>query len=94
MTDYIVQINDPPGGGASVYVPADQAVKTGDRVAWKNNSAIAHTATSDDDGNSFDTDVIRAGTTSDYQTINNNPGPVPYHCTIHPATMKAKLTVS
>jgi plastocyanin len=91
MTVHMVYINAAAGGGW-FYDPADLSVKTGDAVAWKNNTAVPHTATSDD-GTSFDTGNIAVGATSATQTINNNPGLLPYHCTYH-ANMKGMLTVS
>ena len=93
MAAHQVKIQQGPQGQGFVYSPADLKVKKGDTVAWVNSTTIDHTATSDDDGASFDTGVIVKNSTSDPQTINNAPGPVPYHCEIHPKTMKARLTV-
>jgi len=94
MVAYEVTIERAPSGGEHRFGfrPSELSIKKGDTVAWKNNTSVEHTATSDDDGVTFDTGSIEPQTTSDPQTINHESGPVPYSCTIHP-DMKATLTV-
>ncbi len=64
------------------FSPNAAAVKAGQTVAWKNDDAIAHTATQDQ--GVFDTGSIAPGATSKLITINST-GAMSYHCSIHPA---------
>lgn len=67
--------------GASSYSPSPDTVKVGQKVSWRNNDSMAHTATAD--GGSFNTGTISAGTLSTPITM-NTAGSFPYHCTPHP----------
>ena len=68
-------------GGMS-YSPNPANVKVGQKVAWRNDDNIAHTATQT--GNGFDTGTLAAGATSAPLTI-ITAGNLSYFCRIHPA---------
>jgi plastocyanin len=64
-------------------------ISVGTTVTWKNGSAVAHTATSDD-GTSFDSGAIAAGGSFSFQFT--KAGSYAYHCDIHPY-MKGTIVV-
>jgi len=66
--------------GANSYSPNPATVKVGQKVAWRNADAIAHTAT----GSGFDTGAIAGGATSASITF-TTAGNVDYHCSFHPS---------
>jgi plastocyanin len=68
-------------GGMS-YSPNPANVKAGQKVAWRNDDNIPHTATQT--GNGFDTGTIAGGATSTPLTI-GTAGSLSYFCRIHPA---------
>lgn len=83
-----------PGGGSSsaasgsavkianfAFSPGTLTVHGGARVTVSNDDSTAHTATSDD-GHSFDTGTIDAGSSSTVTAP--KPGRYAYHCSIHP----------
>lgn len=76
-------------GGMS-YSPNPANVRVGQRVAWRNDDNVAHTATQT--GNGFDTSTIFAGATSAPLTI-ATPGDLSYFCRIHPV-MVGTLSVT
>jgi plastocyanin len=73
------------------YSPGTSTVKIGTIVKWTNNDVTPHTATSDD-GTSFNTNTISAGSSGTY--ITNKTGTFPYHCTIHGLSMAGTLIVT
>jgi plastocyanin len=66
--------------GAQSYSPNPAAVKVGQKVAWKNADAVAHTAT----GTGFDTGAINPGQTSAPITF-STAGNIDYRCSFHPS---------
>lgn len=74
----------------SAFGPSSLSVKVGTVVTWKNNDAIAHTATSNN-GTTFNTGNIAPGGSASYTTT--TAGSFPYHCEIHPG-MTATLVVT
>ena len=70
------------------YVPATLVVNVGDRVVWKNEDIVPHTAT--DRGKSFDSGSIEPGASWSYAA--NKKGTYFYYCAYHPNT-KGKLIV-
>ena len=68
-------------GGMS-YSPNPANVRVGQKVAWRNDDNIPHTATQT--GNGFDTATIAGGATSPSLTITTT-GSLSYFCRIHPA---------
>ena len=63
------------------FSPNNVTVEAGQTVAWKNNDAIAHSATQD--GGTFDTGPIAAGATSAPVKITSTAS-LKYHCMFHP----------
>lgn len=83
------------GGGERVeiveykYGPADLTVPAGTTVAFTNEDAAAHTATSKESG-AFDTGTIKDGETGEITL--EDPGTFAYFCAFHPF-MKGSITV-
>jgi plastocyanin len=71
------------------YLPDTLTVHPGDKVQWKNNDIVPHTATTESKG--FDTGNILNGQAKTI-TVPDKKGVYPYICTLHP-NMKAKLIV-
>jgi plastocyanin len=69
------------------FDPAELTVESGDRVRWKNDDLVAHTATSK---GRFDSGSI-APQESFVATL-SKPGAVDYACTLHPM-MKGRIVV-
>ncbi len=69
------------------FVPAELTVKKGDRVVWKNQDVVPHTATA---AGAFDSRSIAAG--KSWSHVVRKPGRHAYVCTFHPG-MKATLVV-
>jgi len=69
------------------FNPPALEVAPGDRIVWRNQDLVPHTATA---AGSFDSGTIEAGKT--WATVVAAPGTIAYVCTLHP-TMKASLTV-
>ena len=96
----------PPGGGTpdvtinigagtaqadtNAYSARRVTVTMGQKVAWKNNDSMVHTATS---GATFDTGLIGAGATSAAITM-NTAGVFTYICTVSGHNMTGFLTVN
>ena len=70
-------------GGMS-YSPNPANVRVGQKVAWRNDDNIAHTATQT--GTGFDTSTIPGGSTSAAITITTS-GSLSYFCRVHPAML-------
>lgn len=69
------------------FVPDTLTVKKGDRVVWKNQDVVPHTATAK---GGFDSRSIAAGRS--WSHVARKPGRHDYVCTFHPG-MKATLVV-
>jgi plastocyanin len=69
------------------FVPAELVVAKGDIIVWTNEDYVPHTATAP---GVFDSKTIE--TKRQWRYTAEEPGDVPYVCTLHP-TMKAKLIV-
>jgi plastocyanin len=89
----IVQmIENPPGH--YIFQPASVTIKAGSVIVWIDMSDAPHTITSDPG------DTISFNTTSNvteghsYALVFTVPGTYPYHCNIHPTTMKGTITVT
>jgi len=63
------------------FVPADITVKLGQTVKWTNSDSVAHTVTSQTDGEDFDSGSMDVGATFDYKP--KKAGKIDYVCTIH-----------
>jgi plastocyanin len=74
------------------YAPKHIEIKTGQAVVWKNTGLTHHSATSNDEGKTFDTGLIPPGKTSK-EVVFDQPGQYAYHCTLHGKTMSAEITV-
>jgi plastocyanin len=72
---------------AMQFNPASLTVRRGDRIVWRNNDLVPHTATAK---GGFDSGVIAANESWAY--VARTPGASPYVCTFHPA-MTATLIV-
>jgi plastocyanin len=77
------------GMAGSQFGPATADVKVGDTVVFKNDDAIAHTATATE-GASFDSRTMEPGATFEY--VAKRAGTVSYVCEFHPG-MTGTLTV-
>ncbi len=73
------------------YSPSSISVTKGSVVKWTNNDASPHTATSDD-GTTFNSGNLAAGSTYSYTTT--TAGTYPYHCLVHGTMMSGTLTVT
>ena len=69
------------------FTPDSLTLRRGDRVVWRNNDLVPHTATA---AKVFDSGSIEPG--KSWSTILRKTGSVPYVCTFHPS-MTATLTV-
>ncbi len=69
------------------FSPEALAVHPGDRIVWRNNDLVPHTATA---AKVFDSGSIAPG--QSWSTVVRQKGKVPYVCTFHPG-MNATLTV-
>jgi plastocyanin len=74
------------------YEPKKLEIHVGDSVVWTNKSFTTHTATSDDDGKTFDTGEVERGKSSKPVTF-ATAGVFKYHCTIHGKAMHATIVV-
>jgi plastocyanin len=89
----IVQmIENPPGH--YIFQPASVTIKAGSVIVWIDMSDAPHTITSDPGAPiSFNT---TSNVTQDhtFALIFTTSGTYPYHCNIHPTTMKGTITVT
>jgi len=74
------------------YEPRRLEVHVGDSVVWTNKARTQHTATSDDDGKTFDTDEIGPGQSSKPVKFEKE-GEFKYHCKVHGKTMSGTVVV-
>ena len=77
------------GMASSQFGPATADVKVGDTVVFKNDDAIAHTATATE-GASFDSGTMEPDATFEY--VAKRAGAISYVCEFHPG-MTGTLTV-
>src|SRR5262245_35465400 len=75
------------------FDPKKLEIHTGDSVVWSNESRTTHTATSDDDGKTFDTDEIEPGKSSKPVKF-EKVGEFKYHCKVHGKTMSGSVVVT
>jgi plastocyanin len=74
------------------YAPMKLEIHVGDSVVWTNTSRTTHTATSDDDGKSFDTgDVQPAKSAAPIKF--EKAGEFKYHCKVHGKSMSGTIVV-
>ena len=74
------------------YDPKKVEIRVGDSVVWNNKAFAAHTATSDDDGKTFDTGNVEPGESS--KTVKfEKEGEFKYHCLVHGKTMSGTIIV-
>jgi plastocyanin len=74
------------------YDPKKLEVRVGDSVVWNNESRTAHTATSDDEGKTFDTGAIEPGKSSKPVKFEKE-GDFKYHCKTHGESMSGTIVV-
>ena len=74
------------------YDPKKLEIHVGDSVVWTNESKTAHTATSDDDGKTFDTGEVEPGKSSKPVKFEKD-GEFKYHCKVHGKTMSGTIVV-
>ena len=74
------------------YDPKKLEICVGDSVVWNNKAFAAHTATSDDDGKTFDTGNVEPGESSRGVKFETE-GEFKYHCSVHGKTMSATIVV-
>ena len=74
------------------YSPKKLEVEVGDSVVWTSEARTKHTATSDDDGKTFDTGDIEPGKSSKPVKF-KKAGEFKYHCRVHGNSMSGKVVV-
>ena len=74
------------------YEPKKLEIRVGDAVVWTNKAFAAHTATSDDDGKTFDTRNVESGESSKPVKFEKE-GEFKYHCVVHGKTMSGTIVV-
>ena len=74
------------------YDPKSVEVPVGGSVVWTNKAFTNHTATSEDDGKTFDTGEIKPGESSSPVKFDKE-GEFQYHCKIHGKTMSGTVVV-
>ena len=74
------------------YEPKKLEIRVGDSVVWNNKAFAAHTATSDDDGKTFDTGNVEPGESSKAVKF-EKAGEFKYHCVVHGKTMSGTIVV-
>ncbi|HUL13305.1 MAG TPA: cupredoxin domain-containing protein [Methylococcaceae bacterium] len=74
------------------YEPRKLEIHVGDSVVWSNEARTPHTATSDDEGKTFDTDEIKPAESSKPVKFEKE-GDFKYHCKIHGKSMSAVVVV-
>ena len=74
------------------YDPKKLEIRVGDSVVWKNKAFAAHTATSDDDGKTFDTGNVEPGKSSKAVKF-EKAGEFKYHCLVHGKSMSGIIVV-
>ena len=74
------------------YDPKIVNASVGDSVVWTNKAFPNHTATSEDDGKTFDTGEVKPNESSSPVKFDKE-GEFNYHCKIHGKTMSGKVVV-
>ncbi len=74
------------------YDPRKLEIHVGDSVVWTNEARTTHTATSDDEGKTFDTGEIEPDKSSNPIKFEKE-GEVKYHCKVHGKTMSGTIIV-
>ena len=74
------------------YDPKSVEVPVGGSIVWTNKAFTNHTATSEDDGKTFDTGEIKPNESSSPVKFEKE-GEFQYHCTIHGKTMSGTVVV-
>jgi plastocyanin len=74
------------------YDPKKLEIRVGDSVVWNNKAFAAHTATSDNDGKTFDTGNVEPGESSKPVKF-EKAGEFKYHCKVHGKTMSGTIVV-
>ena len=74
------------------YDPKSVEVPVGGSIVWTNKAFTNHTATSEDDGKTFDTGEIKPGESSSPVEFDKE-GEFQYHCKIHGKTMGGTVVV-
>jgi plastocyanin len=74
------------------YSPKKLEVRVGESVMWTNEARTTHTATSDDDGKTFDTGEIEPDKSSKPVKFDKE-GEFKYHCKVHGKTMSGTIIV-
>jgi plastocyanin len=74
------------------FDPKTVEIHVGDSVEWGNESRTKHTATSDDEGKSFDTEEIEPGKSSKAIKFEKE-GEFKYHCKVHGKSMSGTIVV-
>ncbi|MBC7531143.1 MAG: cupredoxin domain-containing protein [Oligoflexus sp.] len=75
------------------FFPKSVTIAEGQSVVWKNVSYTDHSATSDDEAKSFDTNMI-VPKASGQPLVFAKAGRFPYHCKMHGRTMSAVIIVT
>ena len=74
------------------YDPKSVEVPVGGAIVWTDKAFTNHTATSEDDGKTFDTGEIKPGESSSPVKFDKE-GEFQYHCKIHGKTMSGTVVV-
>jgi plastocyanin len=74
------------------YDPKELVIHLGDSVTWSNAAFSKHTATSDDDGKTFDTGEIQPDAMSGPVKFEKEGG-FKYHCKVHGKSMSGTIVV-
>jgi plastocyanin len=74
------------------FSPKKVEVEVGHSVVWTSEARTKHSATSDDDGKTFDTGDIEPGKSSKAVKF-EKPGEFKYHCKVHGKTMSGTVVV-
>ena len=89
----IVKMVEKPAGHY-IFDPAAITIKAGTVVVWINMSDGMHTVTSDPGAPSAFNTTSNVTQNQIFALVFTTPGTYHYHCAIHPATMKATITVT
>jgi plastocyanin len=74
------------------YDPKSVEIPVGGSIVWTNKALTNHTASSDDDGKTFETGEIKPGESSSPVKFDKE-GEFKYHCKIHGKTMNGTIIV-
>ena len=77
---------------AMSFDPKRLEIHVGNSMAWTNLAHTTHTATSDDDGRTFDTAQLEPGQTSNSIRF-DTAGEFTYHCSVHGKAMSGTIVV-